>query len=485
MGDLNGDGKLDIVLLEEGQNLTSNYVDIFYGNGDGTFQPAQSFLTAYYPASVALGNFTGNGYLSIAVGDLHGVIEMYNNTGGKTFTPGNSITLPGTSNSVSTVRAGDIEDDGITDLAASMGSAAYVLWGDGKGDFTTVQLGTFPTQGYLGLSVTDVNQDGAQDILLWFDCGQAPPAGHGPGGFCTQSGVYYGQGNRTTFYRQAFLDTSNISNNFFAVDVNGDGIADLVGYVLTQGELNGIAVYFGHPDGSFDQTATTFVSTSNGDFTFAPGDFNRDGKIDLGGPGFVFLNATPTAPCATSQINPTVTVCAPVNNTYLPGTFQIEATTYDKNTVTALQEYIDGKLVYNQPVTTFNISQTEPVGGHLLVTKAWDASGVNFRSDRTINVFSGTPGYSCPAAPTSASICLPSGATASSPVHILGNASSAAVPTAVQLYIDNSLVIDNTTGGTTAIDTTQTLDAGSHYLVFKMFDASGASYMATKTITVQ
>jgi FG-GAP-like repeat/Bacterial Ig domain len=481
VGDVNRDGKLDVVGVEQGQNLASNYVDIFYGNGDGTFQPVISFKTAYYPRSVAVGNFFGSGRLDVAVGELSGAVEIFRNTGNG-FILNNSLQITSAPDSVEFVRAGDIDANGTVDLAVATNTSAYVLWGDGQGNFSPVLLGSpNPPQGGVNLTVGDLNQDGNQDVIVWFDCGMPPPAGHSSGQICTDVEVYYGQGNRTTFHRQALIDTNNDTSNFSPVDVNGDGIGDLVGFVYANSSnQTGMAVYLGHPDGSFDQTPTTVLLGAAG---YVPGDFNRDGKIDFAGIGEVALNATPTAPCATSQINPTVTVCAPVNNAYLTSPFRVQATTDDKTNVTALQAYLDGKLVYNQPVTTFNITLSAGLGSHFLVTKAFDASGVSFRSNRTVNIFSGTPGLTCPANLNTANMCLPNATNYTSPVHVLANATPSAIPTAVQLYVDNQLVI-NVQNQSTALDTWVNLSPGSHYLVFKVFDASGTAYTAAKSITV-
>jgi hypothetical protein len=229
VGDVNGDGKLDVVIVEEGQNLASNYVDIFYGNGDGTFQPVTSFKTAYYPTTVTVGNFYGSGLLDFAVGDIQGAVEIFKNTGGNGFVLSNSLKITSPPDEVTMLRAGDIDANGTVDLAAATNTSASVLWGDGHGNFSPVLLGAQNAQqGGVHLTVGDLNQD----VIVWFDCGTAPPAGTGPCQICTDVELYYGQGNRTTFHRQALIDTSNDAGSFSAVDVNGDGIADLVGFVL-------------------------------------------------------------------------------------------------------------------------------------------------------------------------------------------------------------------------------------------------------------
>jgi hypothetical protein len=171
----------------------------------------------------------------------------------------------------------------------------------------------------------------------------------------------------------------------------------------------------------------------------------------------------------------------------------VQANAYDKTTVTAMQEYVDYNLVYSQNVSTFETTFAEPLGPHLFVTKAWDASGLSFRSDRHVTVYNGTPGPACPAAAGSADICLPSGTTSGSPVHILANGYPAWIPTAAQLYINGDLIVNNQgcdgsgscTGGTSYVDTYQTLSPGTYDLVFKLWDADGNVYQAEKSVTVQ
>jgi hypothetical protein len=57
LGDLNGDGMLDVVTA----NNLSNNVSILIGSADGTFASAQSVTVGERPESVAVGDLKGEG----------------------------------------------------------------------------------------------------------------------------------------------------------------------------------------------------------------------------------------------------------------------------------------------------------------------------------------------------------------------------------------------------------------------------------------
>jgi len=495
--DLNGDGILDLVA----SSYNTATVDVLLGKSGGTFGSTirVPLTTTLSYSGVATGDFNGDGHVEIAAADSSGNIEILQNTGNGSFALAKAVTATRGAYPVS-LAAADIDGDGKTDLVVTdTTKKLYVLWALGGYDFNPVLLNTYP-QGSgpaTFATVGDVNQDGSPDILVAYDYAPTsrPPTGTQPGR--TGIDVYYGgQGRQTTFFRNAVIDGEvSYIQQLMPVDVNGDGFADLVGTGVMPNSEQGLVVWLAESDGSFSQASQPIITGTNYVSSLVAGDFNRDGMMDfsqvVNGSLVLYTNATNRAPCLRSLVSPTVIVCQPVDNTYLPGpTVHVEATAYDKTPVTALQEYADGQLVYSQPTTGFNIALPESLGPHLLVTKAWDAKGISFRSNRRITVYSGTPGPVCPAYPASASLCLPSEVTASSPVHILANGAthsngtSSAVPTAAQLYVDGSLVV-NDTSGSTVVDVVQPLSTGTHELVFKLYDANGFVYSATKNVSVR
>lgn len=508
-GDFNGDGKLDVAGVP-GPGVSGLYV--WYGNGDGTFQTPVEYATTQLPFSLAAGNFFGDGREDIAVGESDGNIDLYRNEG-SSFVFDESINLGAVSGTEVQLDAGDLNGTGVSDLAVALAYGAnpapvYVLWNNGTGTFTQDELGTYTEP---MVKMTRLNGDGLLDVLVGYTCDPTPTS-YGGGKQsdydpCAGFDVYYGQGGNSLYKRTVITDPDVYGPGAYedlgewGADVNGDGYGDIVASTGSSCWCQfGLFVWQGNADGSFQQTAQAFVSNTDSAGPIAAADFNRDGMMDFvvdqgsNGDAEIYLNSTNRAACGTYTISPSVTVCQPVDDTYSPSPVTVQATSYDTTQVTAMQEYVDNQLEYSEPVTSFDTTFPESVGTHSFVTKGWDASGRNFVADRTVTVYSGTPGPVCAAAPESASICVPSGS--SSPVEIVANGDSGlVVPTAAQLYINGSLVVNNEgycypssgncAGGTSSVQTTQDLASGSYTLLFKLWDANGDVYTAQKTITVQ
>ncbi len=124
-GDLNADGKLDVVATST--NSYTNSVGVFLGKGDGTFASEVDYSGG--GGSIALGHFTGNGALDIVTGggSTNGVSILLGNGDG-TFGFPSTIPIGAPANFVA---VGDFNNDGNPDLRLQPDRAWRFCWGTG------------------------------------------------------------------------------------------------------------------------------------------------------------------------------------------------------------------------------------------------------------------------------------------------------------------------------------------------------------------
>jgi hypothetical protein len=211
VGDMNGDGKPDLIV----PNFSSNTVGVLLGNGDGTFQPVVTFNPGVKnPTAIAIADFNGDGNPDLVVGSWPGGVGVLLGVGDGTFRPAVKYGSGGVQ--VSDVVVADVNHDGKADLiVANYGSVLGVLLGNGDGTFRrVVKYGGGGTNPW-SVAVADVNGDDNPDLLVadLIMNTVAVVLGNGDGTF--KPAVTYGSGG-------AWAESIAVA------DVNGDNKPDLV-----------------------------------------------------------------------------------------------------------------------------------------------------------------------------------------------------------------------------------------------------------------
>jgi hypothetical protein len=260
VGDLNGDGKLDVVVW------ASPFVEMLLGNGNGTFQQKATYVDeGGFP--VAIGDFNGDGKLDISDGHT---ATFGNGDGTLQDVAATIANVPaGIGQALSTVATGDFNGDGKPDLAVGLSGVTpsiYILLGDGTGQHTIANV--YTTSSSPGSLLTaDFNHDGKTDLVFnTLDSGTTVRVqtmlGHGDGSFDPPVATPLGPG-----VAGAPLPTIGVA------DFNGDGFSDVA--TIQSGEL---AVLIGIGDGTFAAPVSYFAGQTP--LSVGLGDFNGDGKAD-------------------------------------------------------------------------------------------------------------------------------------------------------------------------------------------------------------
>jgi len=168
--DLNGDGKLDLVVADYGAVGANGQegadVKVYLGNGDGTFQAPTTFQPNAQVFSIAVGDLNKDGIPDLVISDSGQSAQNFELTtmlgkGDGTFAAAvhtASVPVGG-----GMLAVADFNGDGNPDVAQG-GSWLTVYLGNGDGTFSA-QYGLAEAASIIQIVAVDINGDGRPDIL--------------------------------------------------------------------------------------------------------------------------------------------------------------------------------------------------------------------------------------------------------------------------------------------------------------------------------
>lgn len=273
-GDFNGDGFLDLAAT------AGNGVAVMLGNGNGSFRTKVAYPAGGFAQDLASGDFNGDGKLDLVVtiNDREIGLAILSGNGDGTFRA--PVNFPNSSHFDSpAVVATDLDNDGRLDVVAAHQIACYTapcvpgrsitVWlGFGDGTFQLpweMEVGT----GMSRIVVSDFNRDSIKDLAI--------------AGDRSQMYVLFGVGNGT-FLQQPTITLTADTFGVDATDIdlgdfNGDGTTDLVVAIALNGSRT--AILLGNTDGTFRRPLIITEPGSRVPQYQVVGDFNRDGFQDI------------------------------------------------------------------------------------------------------------------------------------------------------------------------------------------------------------
>lgn len=271
--DFNGDGNLDLAIFGEGADFQTWSISVLLGNGDGSFQSPLFYSQNVAPYSptpsprvMTVADFNNDRKPDLAIGGLSdSTIAVLLGNGDGSFSAPAYIYSGG---NALTVVSADFNGDGNADISVGYSTpypgGTALLFGNGNGTF---QAAVVPTNlnGFVPELTADFNLDGNPDLL-------------------SASSVALGNGDDTftVLPPVASSGLGEIDSFTDVADFNGDGIPDLIGVDNTyNGSCDAQLIALGNGDGTFGSPITFDAHNAPFCATEIAVDMNGDGLADL------------------------------------------------------------------------------------------------------------------------------------------------------------------------------------------------------------
>jgi len=268
-GDLNGDGALDLVVGNRGQNF------IYLNDGRGNFSQGSAFGGAEQTVDLAIGDLNGDGWLDLVAYNVGAASVVYRNDGTGKVTQ--LQTFASAAQVGDQLQLGDLDGDGDYDLVAARGAGQSTIYhNNGQGAYT--QGSTLP----VGFSpqLLDDDRDGDLDLFL-LQLEATQPA---------RSALYRYRNNGNGSFTSTRLNLPGgkpFNQRFVAADLDGNGTLDFImsSTIASGCTTNCEDLRLLLDRGLLGFTAVTLDNAAAGNLLLA--DVDNDGDLDLAATGLV------------------------------------------------------------------------------------------------------------------------------------------------------------------------------------------------------
>jgi hypothetical protein len=391
--DINNDGWLDLVVLSA-NDYSSGVTQLLtlLNNGDGTFRNGTAITTQLPPQSFALGDLNNDGKVDLvalacdySTTTAKCQFEVLLGSGTGTFSPHQTLAVANAG--VSGPVLADMNGDGKLDLVNTRSPKVFVWPGTGSGSFSTPTSFQPPgTDGVVGPVVGDFNNDARLDLaVLQNHCGV-----DGCDNTSSQTVYVYKNNGSLSFSLASTLTPAGAAGStLYVSDLNGDQNMDLI-------LLNNNFRYGDYAEYLLGKGNLTFGSTMSGpagNTDLVARDFNLDSRHDIAasvqmGGGWVaaintsaFTNCTPP-----SSANLAAKICGPANNSSVASPVLVRASGNSPAGIQRLEVWIDGVKKYEKWNDQMAKKFTLAAGSHKITVVAVDLYKGTAKSSVTVSV---------------------------------------------------------------------------------------------------
>jgi hypothetical protein len=292
--DMDGDGDLDLLVASMGVVFPNNdrigTVFVLENDGHQNFTPHAVLENTSRVTDVRAADLNGDGRLDLVLAQFgydQGEIAWLERTGPWEFRRHVLLELSGAIN----VGVADFNGDNRPDIVALVSQQweeIHLFENQGDGRFTSRRLwgSTNEDYGSSGLTVTDLNRDGRPDLLFTNGDGFGPAATPGPRPW---HGVQWLE-NSADGFRYHRIAALPGAYSPVAADVDGDGLTDIVA-VTAYSDWNNrnksvISLIWYRNDGRMGFEPHLIARAPKDQITLTAGDFDGSGRVSLATGGF-------------------------------------------------------------------------------------------------------------------------------------------------------------------------------------------------------